>query len=179
MNRRALIFGLLYSFSVIVFKLIILFGGYTLSKFGFYYSNIVSVFFILPFFYFAIQQVRDKDYEGNIGGREALRIALTVLAVGIVILGLYHFVEFNWKFKEIAVQYYNSEDYLKVLKNMQSRMPDKIKTEDFPKIIEEQINSLSAFKATTGKLLPMLIIGLSGAFATSALMKRSEKETKN
>lgn len=87
---------------------------------------------------------------------------------------MYHFIEFNWKFKEIAVQYYNSQDYLEVLKRMQAQLPDKIKTEDFPKIIEEQIQSLSAFKASTGKLLPLLIIGLSGAFITSALMKKQQ-----
>ncbi|MBX3165675.1 MAG: DUF4199 domain-containing protein [Bacteroidetes bacterium] len=172
MNKRALNFGLLYSLTVIVFKLIILLGGFTLTKFGFYYSNIVSVFLILPFFYLAIHQVRDKDYEGAISGREAMRMALTVLAVGIVVLGVYHYIEFNWKFKEIAVQYYNSNDYLEVLQRMQSQLPDKINTEDFPKIIEEQIQDLSAFKASTGKLLPLLIIGLSGAFITSALMKK-------
>lgn len=174
MNKRALIFGLLYSLTVIIFKLIILLGGFTLTKFGFYYSNIVSVFLILPFFYLAIKQVRDIDYKGVIGGREASRIAITVLAVAIIILGMYHFIEFNWKFKEIAVQYYNSQDYLEVLKRMQAQLPDKIKTEDFPKIIEEQIQGLSAFKASTGKLLPLLIIGLSGAFITSALMKKQQ-----
>jgi len=179
MNKRALIFGLLYCLTVIVFKLVILLGGFTLTKFGFYYSNITGVFLIIPFFYFAIKQVRNKERGGIIGGREASRIAITVLAVAMIVLSLYNYMEFNWKFKDIAIQYYKGTEYLNYLKNIQSQMPDKIKTEDFPKIIEEQINSLSAFKATTGKLLPMLIIGLSGAFATSALMRRSEKETRS
>jgi len=173
MNKRALIIGLIYSVVVIAFKLFILLGDYTLTKFGFYYSNIVAIFLIIPFFMLAIYLVREKDFGGIISGKDAIRMALTVLAVAAVILTVYNYIEFNWKFKEIATQYYNSSEYLTVLRDMQSKMPDKIKTEDFPKIIQEQIAALSAGKATTGKLFPLVLIGLSGAFICSVFMKRS------
>jgi hypothetical protein len=172
MNKKALIIGLVYALSVIIFKLFILLGGHTLSKFGFYYSNIVATFFIIPFFFLAIYLVREKDYNGVIGGKEAIRIALTVLAVGVVFLSVYNYMEFNWKYKDIATQYYTSDDYLQILKTQQAKHPDKLKTEDFPKIIQEQITGLSAFKATTGKLIPLLFIGLSGAFIASVLLKK-------
>jgi hypothetical protein len=173
MNKRALIIGLIYCITVIIFKLFILLGGYTLTRFGFNYSNIVSIFLIIPFFIVAIRQVREKELGGLIGGKEAVRIALTVLAVGAVIVSIYNYIEFNWKFKEIAIQYYNSDTYLQILKDWQTKMPDKIKTEQFPKIIEEQISALSASKATTGKLFPLVLIGLSGAFVSAMLMKKS------
>jgi hypothetical protein len=108
-----------------------------------------------------------------------MRMALTVLAVAAIVLSVYNYVEFNWKYKEIATQYYNSPEYLQVLKDMQTKMPGKIKTEDFPKIIESQISSLAAGKATTGKLFPLVLIGLSGAFITAMFMKRGPKVNLN
>jgi hypothetical protein len=173
MNKRALFFGLLYCGLVVAFKLVILLGGYTLTKFGFYYSNITAVLFIIPFFIMAVGQVRDKDHGGVISGRDAARIAITVLAVAVVVLSIYHFIEFKLSYHDIATQYYQSEEYLDILKVQQAQHPDKIKTTDFPRIIEEQISSLSAFKATTGKLVPLLFIGFSGAFITAVFMKRN------
>lgn len=179
MNKRALIVGLIYCLVVIVFKLIILLGGFTLTRFGFYYSNIVGVFMIIPFFVIAIQQVRDKDFGGIISGKDAFRMALTVLAVAAVVLSLYNYIEFNWKFREIAVQYYNSDAYLQILKDWQVKQPDKIKIDNFGKIIDEQIGALSASKAMTGKLFPLILIGLSGAFITAMIMKRGPKQQLN
>lgn len=176
MNKRALVIGSIYCLVVIIFKLFIVLGGYTLTKFGFYYSNIVSVFLIIPFFFLAIQQVRKKERQGIMSGKESVRIALTVLAVGLIGVGIYNYIEFNWKYKEIATEYYNSNEYLELLKVQQAKYPAKIKTEDFPRIIREQINQLSAFRATTFKLVPLLFIGLSGAFIVSVLMKRSSRQ---
>jgi hypothetical protein len=175
MNKRALRFGLLYSLLVIAFKLIILLGGYTLSRFGFNYSHIISVFFILPFFIITAKQVRDKERGGIISGKDVVRLCLTVLMAGMILTSLYNYVEFEWTFKDIAIQYYNSNEYLEMLKTQQAKNPGKIKIEDFPKIIKEQVSSLSAFRATTGKLFPLLFIGLSGAFITAVFIKRSPK----
>jgi len=172
MNKRALYLSLVYSILFIAFKLYILLGGYTLTKFGFYYSNIVGITFIIPFLFLAVYLVREKDYAGVIGGKEAMRIALTVLALSTIFISVYNYIEFNWKFKDIATIYYNSNDYLEILKQQQLRFPDKLKTDDFPKIIQEQISQLSAFKATTGKLIPMMLFGLSGSFIAAVTLKR-------
>jgi len=173
MNKRALVTGLFYSLFVIAFKLYILLGGYTFTKFGFNYAHIISIFFIVPFFIIAIRSVRQKELNGVIGGRQSLRIALTVLAVAMVVLSVYNYIEFNWKFKELAVQYYNSQNYLDILKDLAAKRPDKVKAEDFPKIIQEQISSLAPGRATTGKLFPLLLVGLSGAFVSAMFMKKT------
>lgn len=175
MNKRALYFGLLYCIFFIIFKLIVLLGGYTLTKFGFYYSTITAVLFILPFFFLAIYTVREKDYAGVIGGKEAIRIALTILALAFIVTSIYNYIEFEWKFKEIAVGYYNSSEYLDILKEQQLKYPDKIKTEQFPKIIRDQISELSAFKSITGKLIPLMFFGLSGAFMAAILLKKKAR----
>lgn len=179
MNKRALLIGLLYCLVVIIYKLIILLGGFTLTRFGFYYSNIIAVFTIIPFFFLAIHQVREKDFGGIISGKDAFRMALTVLAVAAIILSIYHYMEFNWKYREMAIEYYNSAEYLNILKDWSAKQPDKIKIDNFPKIIEEQIGALSAGKATTGKLFPLVLIGLGGAFVAAMLMKRGPKHNLN
>ena len=175
MNKKALYFGLLYSFCFIIYKLVILLGGYTLTKFGFYYATVTGVLFILPFFFVAIYLVREKDYGGIIGGKESIRIALTILAVALVITSIYNYIEFEWKFKEIAIGYYNSSEYLEILKEQQLRFPAKLKVEDFPTIVKDQIADLSAFKSVTGKLIPFMFFGLGGAFMAAVLLKRKAR----
>lgn len=171
MNKKALLYGLLYCVVYIIFKLSVILSGNMFSKFGFYYAIITAVFLIIPFFFISIYHVREKDHNGYIGGREGMRIALTVLAVAVIGTSIYNYIEFKWKADEF-VSYYRSEQYLSDLKVLQQKYPDKIKTDDFPKIIEEQITNLSAGKATTGKIFPLLLIGLSGAFAASLILKR-------
>lgn len=176
MNRRAFTIGLIYSSLVIIFKLILLLGGYALKDFGFYYSHIISVFFLVPFLFLAIYQVREKDRGGIIGGREAVRVALTVLAVSALVLSIYNGIELNWKFRDLSVEYYRSNEYLEILKKQQARYPDKIKDSDFPRIVEEQIASLSAFRSTTAKLFPLMLIGLSSTFVAAVFLKRRPKQ---
>lgn len=174
MNKKALFYGLLYCLVIIVFKLSIILSGAMFSKFGFYYSIITGVFLIIPFFFAAIYHVRQKDHGGFMGGRESLRIGLTVLAVAMIGTSIYNYIEFTWKADEF-VNYYNSSEYLNILKTQQLKHPDKLKVEDFPKIIKEQIDGVSAFRATTGKLVPLLLIGFSGAFVAAIVLKRAPK----
>jgi hypothetical protein len=172
MNKKGLLYGLLYCLLVVIFKLSIVLSENMFSKFGFYYATITSVFLIVPFLFIAIYHAREKDFGGFIEGKEGMRIALTVVAVGLIGTSIYNYIEFNWKLEEF-VNYYKSVEYLEILKAQQIKYPDKIKPEDFPKIIAGQIESLSAFKASTGKIIPLLFVGLTGAFAASVIMKRS------
>lgn len=176
MNKKALTYGLLYCAVAILFKLSIVLSGNLLSKFGFNYAIISSVFLIIPFFFIAIYHVRQKDYGGYIGGKEGLRIALTVLAVGLIGTSIYNYFEFNANIDQY-ISYYNGSEYLEHLKLQQKKHPDKIKVENFPVIIKEQIDSLSAFRATTGKLMPMLLIGFSGAFVAAMVLKRRPQQS--
>lgn len=167
MNRRSLYLGLVYSILVIIYKLIILLGGYQLTKFGFYYSHFVSVAFILPFMIAAIKLTRDKDNGGVISGRDAVKAALGVFGIAVIILSVYTYIEFEWKMREISVQYYNSADYLEFLQK-QSRITPAM----YPKIIEENTLALSAMKAVTAKLFSFFLISFSFAFISAVFMKK-------
>ena len=170
MNKRALQLGLLYSLLVILFKIYLLQSGLALSRFGFYYANLIAVLCILPFYVLLVARARKKDYAGQISGREAFRLCLSLFVVGITVISIYNYIEFSLYGKEMATAYYSSDAFLDFLKNKK-----QIAASDYQKIITEQIREAasSAFKATTGKVLTFLLIGVSGAFITSVFMKRS------
>ena len=173
MNKKALIYGLAYSIVVIAFKLVILLGDYYSTKFGFYFAHITTVFLIIPFYIIGIKNIRDRDNFGIIAGKEAMRIALTIFAVSAIIISVYHYIEFEWKGKQLAIEYYRSEQFMAFLKSNV-----KIKAEDYQKIIAEQIqlSETSAFKATTGKLFSFMLIGLTSAFICAIFLKRGPKK---
>lgn len=178
MNKRAMFFGLLYAAVVIVYKLVIFLGGYAFSKFGFYYSNLLSNLLMIPFFFICIQQVRNKENDGFIAGREAIRLAFTVLAVSMIFISAYNYFEIgSEKFKSLAAEYYNGEEYRNILLAQQPNYPEKLKTENFPAIIKEQITGLSPFKGATFKLIPMLIFGLGGGFMASIALRRKRVQS--
>lgn len=173
MNKRALNFGLIYCLIVIVFKIIILYSPY--SKFWFSYSYILSVFFILPFFILATKQVRDKEQGGIIAGKEVMRICLTVLAVGLVILSVYNYFEFSSdRFMEHAGMHYNSDEFRKLFEEQQQKSPVKTPI-DFETAVKQNLTDFSPLRATTLKLIPLIFIGFSGAFITAVFVKRSPK----
>jgi hypothetical protein len=169
MNRRALYTALAYSALVILIKLFIIFKQYYASHFGFYYAHILTVLLILPFFGFALKNVRDKENNGVISGRECMRICLTILAVSAIILTVYNYAEVKFYGKQMAEVHYRSDEYMTFLKKQRS-----VKPEQYNEIIETQISGVpdNAFRFATAKLFPFVLIGLSGAFVISMVMKR-------
>ncbi len=175
MSKKALWYGLVYAAVVILFKIYILASGNALSKFGYFYSNITAVFFILPFYFLLLKNIRDKENKGVLAGRDAFRFCLGLLSVALVLISIYHYIEFSLYGQELAQSYYNSETFLNFLKSQKNITPDK-----YNSIIADQIKTAgtSAFKATTGKLVSYLFIGISGAFIVSVFMKRSESRAR-
>jgi hypothetical protein len=169
MNRKALFYGLAYSVLYILFKLVILLGGYSLTRFGYYYSNVVGVLLIVPFYFVCVKQVRDQNAGGTISGREAMKVCLTIFAIGAILTSVYNYFEYRYSGQQLAIDYYHSGQFLDFLKSQ-----SKIKSTDYDRIISEQVEGAkgAAFRATTGKLFSLVIIGLTGAFAAASMMKR-------
>lgn len=167
MNKRVLYSSIIYCIIVIIYKLIIVLGGYQLTKFGFYFSHILSVFFIIPFMVITVKQVRDKDMGGKISGRNAMAVGMTIAAIAMIILSIYTYIEFEWKLKDLSLQYYHSADYIEFLKKN-----PKLKPEAYPQLIEDNIKNLSAFKSITAKLFSFLFVTLSTAFISAVFVKR-------
>jgi hypothetical protein len=168
MRNRPLVLGIAYSILVIIFKLIIILGGYGLSKFGFYFSHIVSVVAIAPFIFFTIQLTK-ADNGGFIGGKEALKTGLKMLVVAAIITSAYNYIEFEWKWKDLSIEYYNSQTFKDILATKPKFTPA-----EYPKIISEAISGLSAFKAITGKLFILFFFSISVAFISAVFLRKGK-----
>ena len=165
----ALMIGLVCALLVIAFKLVILLGGFAVSNFGFKWSQMISVFMVLPFIWYTIRYLRGQN-GGYIGGKEALRSGLTMAVTAILIISAYHYVEFEWKWRDIAQEYYNGETYLNFLKSHK-----EVKPEQYSQIIHEQIENirlLSPFKYVTYKLVPFMLFSVTTAFMCAVFMKK-------
>jgi len=169
MKSKPLFYGILAAVSVIVFKLIIILGGFALTNFGFKWSQIISVFMILPFIVLGIRALREQN-GGFIGGKEALKAGLLTAVVAILLISVYNYIELDWKWREISKIYYNSDVFLSILKAQ-----DKIKPEQYQEIINGQIEAFSQvtpFKYATFKLVPYLLFSLTTAFMCAVFMKK-------
>ncbi len=169
-RNKSLLFALAYSALVIAFKLLIVLGGYAITDFGFKWSQIITVFLIIPFIWLTVKSTRAQK-GGYIGGKEALQKGLQMTMIAVVLISVYNYIEFGWKWKEIAQVYYNSDSYHHFLEKSQG-----IKPEQYPAIIDAQVKSftmLSPFRYTTFKLIPYLFFGISTSFIFSVFMKRN------
>lgn len=165
-KNRALQFAIAYALLVIVYKVAIILSGHALDKFNFYFSGIISVFAIVPFIFLTVKYTR-QDQGGFIGGKEALKTGLFMAVIAALILSVYNYIEFEWIWRDLSVEYYHSHEFKLFLeKNKQ------IKPEEYPQKIEAAIHELSAFKAMTGKLAVLLFISLGTAFMCAVLMKK-------
>ncbi len=172
MNKRAVILGIIYSVCVIIYKLVIVLSGQQLTTFGFYYSHIISVFMIIPFMIMAIKYVRDMERGGIIGGRDALKVGLTVFGISVVILSCYNAIEFVWKLEDLSKEYYNGPEYNAFLERQAKLNPDKLNPGMFQGIIDDNIAALSPLKAVTAKLFSFFLISFSSAFIIAVFMKK-------
>jgi hypothetical protein len=170
MNRAVLI-GVTYSLFVIAFKLSIIFGGYGLTKFGFNYSHIISVFAVIPFMIMAIKLKRDKEQNGIIGGKQAAATALTVVFIAAVILSIYTYFEFEYAWKHLSEKYYSSKEFYQSYLNYYEKHP-KEKHSPFNEVVFANLSSMDAFKAVTIRLFSFMFVGLSSAFICAVFMKR-------
>lgn len=176
MKKAPLVYALIYSALVIAFKLAIILGGFALTNFGFNWSHVISVWLIIPFCWLTIRSVRQQN-GGYIGGKRALQASLQMCFIAIAIVSAYNYIEFEWKWKDLAGLYYHGDAYLHFLEKNKS-----IKPGDYPKIIDSMVASfreMSPFKHITVKLIAYLFFGVSSSFIFAMFMKKNPPYSMN
>lgn len=171
MNKRSIYLAVIYSILVIVFKLYIIYRGLALTKFGFNYAHILTVACIVPFLFLAIKQYRDKESGGVIGGKVALKQAMTVALISAILLSAYCYFEFEYKWKEISSEYYHGDAYHKKYDEFYAQNPNA-KKETFENVVKYNIENLSAFRFMTVRLLSFLLLSFSASFILAVFMKK-------
>ena len=167
-KNRALQFAIAYSLLVIIYKVAVILSGQALSKFNFYFSNILSVLAVIPFIFLTIKYAR-RDKGGYIGGNEALKTGLLMAVISAIILSIYNYIEFEWVWRDLSVEYYHSNEFKLFLeKNKQ------IKAEEYPAKIEAAISEISAMKAVTGRLATLIFISIGASFMCAVFLKKKK-----
>ena len=160
MNRWAFYSGVFFSALVIAFKLLLLVQGFYFTTWGFRYGNLLGVALYTLWIPITLALINHFHYRGGIPGREALKAGLGLVSVSIILISMYHYWEVQSEmFKSQALAYYNSSEYYRLLVQQQAQNPLRYKTTDIPRIISEQKNGLSPFRAMTGRMIPFLLYG--------------------
>lgn len=170
LKSKPLVYALLYSALVITIKLVIILGGFALTNFGFNWMQIISVWLLIPFCWLVIRSARQQN-GGYIGGKKALQTSLQMCVIAIAIISVYNYIEFEWKWKDLAELYYRGDAYHHFLEKNKN-----IKPEDYPKIIDSMVagfKGMSPFKHITLKLIAYLFFGVSSSFIFAMFMKKN------
>lgn len=160
MNRWAFYSGIGFAVVVVVFKLYVLLNGMYFSNWGFKFANLSAVFCFTLWIPLTLLLINRVHYHKQMPGREVFKAGLGIVAVSLIGISLYHYLEVQSdEFKQQAKRYYNSAEYREVLKHQQALHPQNFKTQDFPKIIAQQVEGVSPFRAMTGRMIPFLLYG--------------------
>lgn len=166
MSKKALILAVIYSVIVIAIKLFIWKGGHTFNP-AYRWVHGFTVVGIIPFMIAAVKWVKDGENGGFIGGKQAGQVGLQVTMIAVIILFAYNYIEFKSNIPLYEAYYRGPEFFASIENNPEAK---KI---GYDKVIESMITGLSPFKATTMKMLALLIISFPCAFLSAAFMKKS------
>ncbi len=171
MNKTGIKYAIAYALFVIIVKLVIIFGGFAITDFGFKYSHIITVFLIIPFILMAIKHERDKVMGGYIRGREGMKIGITVVMISAIILSIYSYIEFQVWWEDFSKAYYSSEKFYQAYENFYKTHPN-LKKETFEKVVELNLNSMSAFQFMTVRLITFVLIGIACSFLCGVMLRK-------
>jgi multisubunit Na+/H+ antiporter MnhG subunit len=160
MNRWAFYSGLGFTFIVVVYKCFVLYTGMYFSNWGFKFANLAAVLIYTIWIPITLVIINRAHYRWHMPGREVFKAGLGIVAISLIGISIYHVFEVQSdEFKQQANRYYNSPEYLKLLKQQQALHPHLFKIQDIPKIIASQTNGISVFRAVTGRMIPFLLYG--------------------
>jgi hypothetical protein len=170
LKQKPFLFALVYSVSVIAFKLFIFNGGMQMTKLGMY-SHILSLLLITPIVFLLVFLAR-KERNGEIGGKAALQQGLIFVLVSAIILSVFNYIFFQQALGSYIATYIQTEGPKSILAEA-AKKGKTVTQAEVDKMVKGGIEDLSAFKDTTSKLFSMLMFGIFSSFVASLFLKRN------
>lgn len=168
MNRRLVIYSLVYSLLVIASISITFYGGYIKQLNVVYFLTLIVMF---PFVLAYLWQLRNNEGGGFIGGREAVKEGLKFVMLSTVILCLFQAAFFEMDFKDYKVNHIRAIGP-DVIKQEITKGQLKAKIEDIPKIIENDVKQVTMFAEITAVLFKSIFYGAFSCFISAMIVKR-------
>ena len=168
MNKRLILFSLLYVAFTIVAICISFYGGYIKQLNLIYF---LTLLFFLPFVFIYLLQIRNKENGGVISGRVAMEQALKMVMLSTLLLTIFQVVFFELDFKEYKINHIKSIGP-EIIKQEITKGQLKAKIEDIPKILENDIKQVTIFAEVTATLFKNIFYGLFCSFISAMIIKR-------
>ncbi len=167
MNPKSFVFPSLYSALVIIATCVTFYGGYInhINK-----ITIIGWLLIIPFCVAAMIYAKKVIYQGNIGGKDAVKEGLKFIVFSTLILVVFQSIFFTLDFKAYKVDFiqtYGVELAKAQIKNGNL----KITEAEIPNLIKQEIEQVTLFKECTSIVFKNLFLGVITSVITAVTMR--------
>ncbi len=167
MNPKSFVFPSLYSALVIIATCVTFYGGYInhINK-----ITIIGWLLIIPFCVAAMIYAKKVIYQGNIGGKDAVKEGLKFIVFSTLILVVFQAIFFTLDFKAYKVDFiqtYGVELAKAQIKNGNL----KITEAEIPNLIKQEIEQVTVFKGCTSIVFKNLFLGVITSVITAVTMR--------
>lgn len=167
MNPKSFVFPSLYSALVIIATCVTFYGGYInhINK-----ITIIGWLLIIPFCVVAMIYAKKVIYQGNIGGKDAVKEGLKFIVFSTLILVVFQAIFFTLDFKAYKVDFiqtYGVELAKAQIKNGNL----KITETEIPNLIKQEVEQVTIFKECTSIVFKNLFLGVITSVITAVTMR--------
>lgn len=167
MNPKSFVFPSLYSALVIIATCVTFYGGYInhINK-----ITIIGWLLIIPFCVAAMIYAKKVIYQGNIGGKDAVKEGLKFIVFSTLILVVFQSIFFTLDFKAYKVDFI--ETYGVELARTQIKNGNlKITETEIPNLIKQEAEQVTLFKECTSIVFKNLFLGVITSVITAVTMR--------
>lgn len=167
MNPKSFIFPSLYSALVIIATCVTFYGGYInhINK-----ITIIGWLLIIPFCVAAMIYAKKVIYQGNIGGKDAVKEGLKFIVFSTLILVVFQAIFFTLDFKAYKVDFIQT--YGVDLAKAQIKNGNlKITEAEIPNLIKQEVEQVTVFKECTSIVFKNLFLGVITSVITAVTMR--------
>lgn len=167
MNTKTYIFPAIYSSLVILATCITFYGGYInhINK-----VTIIGWLMIVPFCVTAMIYAKKNIYQGNIGGKDAVKEGLKFIIFSTVILVVFQAIFFTLDFKAYKVEFIQTYG-VELAKTQIKNGNLKITEAEIPNLIKQEIEQVTLFKECTSIVFKNLFLGVITSVITAVTMR--------
>lgn len=167
MNTKTYFFPAIYSSLVILATCIAFYGGYInhINK-----VTIIGWLMIVPFCVASMIYAKKNIYQGNIGGKDAVKEGLKFIIFSTIILVVFQAIFFTLDFKAYKVDFI--ETYGVELAKTQIKNGNlKITETEIPNLIKQEVEQVTLFKECTSIVFKNLFLGVITSVITAVTMR--------
>lgn len=155
MNPKSFLYPAIYSSLLIIATCITFYGGFI------NYINTVTIvgwLLIIPFCVLAMLYAKKEMYNGNIGGKDAVKEGLKFVVFSTVILVIFQVIFFTLDFKAYKIHFIETYGF-ELAKTQIKNGHLKITEAQIPDLIKKEIEQVTLFKECTSIVFKNLFLG--------------------